>query len=157
MAKEKKIHHPELEQDSQDVLSKIKKVNPFTTPNGYFERLPEAIFENIHQATGNKALYRRQGFQATPIRLAVAAFILLVFAAAIYWLVSSGTISKISSGKTITWDILVDNNGKSLIEFDDAILVETLAQEMTLQAPEVLSDSVTEEDIINYLVIDYDN
>lgn len=62
-----------------------------------------------------------------------------------------------SSAGMTTWDLVFDENGRQVINFDDAILMETLAHEMTSFVPSVPGDSLTGEDIINYLVKDYNN
>jgi hypothetical protein len=156
MTKIRKIDPRVSEHDEQSVLSGLKDVNPFTTPEGYFDTLPRIILQKIHQGRPTMRPQHRH-LQVTPPRLAVAAVIILLLAAAVYWLLSSERTFKMSSARTVTWDLVFDRNGRQVVDFDDAILMETLAQEMVSLIPSVPGDSLTGEDIINFLVKDYDN
>ncbi|GEM_PF-790384 len=156
MTKIRKIDPQESDHDKQSLLSRLKDVNPFITPEGYFDTLPRIILDKIHQGRPTTRRQHRH-LQLAPARLAVAAVILLFLAAAVYWLLSSKRTFNMSSAGMTTWDLVFDENGRQVINFDDAILMETLAHEMTSFVPSVPGDSLTGEDIINYLVKDYNN
>jgi len=128
----------ELEKEAP-FLSRIKKKNNFSTPNNYFEVLPEVITSNN---LNNKSL--RYSFDRLSYRVLVPILSLFIIAFIIFNFNKNSIESELTNDQLS--ELIVDED---YFEIDDFLVYETYAE--ILEEEEIDESSDTEE-YINYLL-----
>lgn len=132
------IENNELNKHS--FLSKIKKENHFTTPNNYFEVLPQVI--NNKKLNNNTI---KNYFDRLSYRVLAPTFGVLLLITTIFILQPSNSNLELTSEQLS--EIIID---EELIEFDENLVYEVYAE----MENNTLDEQNTNEEIIDYLIND---
>lgn len=139
-------------------LNKMKRENPFTIPDNYFEDLQRNIFDQTINAAASKTIHTgksRKLRQLYYVSAGIAAALLIVF-----------IVFRMNGALENANLYLSDNNFIEYIEIDNSILIDELftynsggnqeESNITLTS-EVVNGDLSNEDLIEYLVdIDYE-
>jgi len=138
MENKNNIENNELNKHS--ILNKIKKENHFTTPNNYFEVLPQIINDKKLNNNNIKNIFDKLSY-----RVLAPTFGILILITTIYTLQPNNTDLELTSEQLS--EIIID---EELIDFDENLVYEVYA-EMENTNPDEQND---DEEIIDYLIND---
>ncbi|MCX6233276.1 MAG: hypothetical protein NT175_00925 [Bacteroidetes bacterium] len=155
MKKTKKIegqYKSENPEKMDTIFFNMKKENPFSVPEGYFDTLPEIIKERLQKnaASTKDNLYSSRHIPL-PIRLVAAAMIILLLSLGTYWIIRSLNNRSLPNDQSVVLTDTVSQN-VAILYLDDEMLTNTLAKNLALSETTQTSDSITSEDIIQYLL-----
>jgi hypothetical protein len=128
----------ELEKEAP-FLSKIKKENHFSTPNNYFEVLPEVI---NHKKLNNKLLWFLFDKLSYRILVPISAFSVLLF---VVFNLNTNNISTELTPDQLSELIIEDD----YLEMDDYLVYEAYAETLEEEGKKTSSDK---DEYINYLI-----
>jgi hypothetical protein len=128
----------ELEKEAP-FLSKIKKENHFSTPNNYFEVLPELI---THKKLNNKLLWISFDKLSYRILVPISAFAVLLF---VVFNLNTNNISIELTPDQLSELIIEDD----YLEMDDYLVYEAYAETLEEERKETSSNK---DEYINYLI-----
>ncbi len=136
---ENKNNIPENLEKEAPFLSKIKKENHFSTPNNYFEVLPEVI---ASKNLNNKSL--RFSFDKLSYRILVPVASLIVLFFIVFNFNNNNTETELTSEQLS--DLIIEEN---YLDIDDYLVYETYAEIIEEEEDETLSET---DDYIDYLI-----
>jgi hypothetical protein len=128
----------ELEKEAP-FLSKINKENHFSTPNNYFEVLPEVI---IHKKLNNKLLWISFDKLSYRNLVPISAFAVLLF---VVFNLNTNNISNELTSDQLSELIIEDD----YLEMDDYLVYEAYAETLEEERKATSSDK---DEYINYLI-----
>jgi hypothetical protein len=143
------------------LLESMPRTNPFTVPDGYFERLPPRIMQRIDSETGEgRTFIRALIAMRWPYKVTLAASVILVaFTVAFLIFKPDYTQELVSEIQQITSSELVEFDGY-LVNFDESLVDEWIARKGDGVGSELFDltslDDVSDVDIMNYLLTEYD-
>jgi hypothetical protein len=141
-------------------LSSMPRVNPFTVPEGYFDRLPAQILEKIDEesATGKTFFLTLRNLR-WPYKIALAASLIFIAFTLAYLIFTPGTTQRlISEIQQITAGQLEEFDGY-LVNFDESLVDDWVDRKgdgvRQAMVDSTSLDAVTDDDIMNYLLAEY--
>ncbi|MEI6696704.1 MAG: hypothetical protein WCO13_11605 [Bacteroidota bacterium] len=111
-------------------LSGMKKGNPFYTSDAYFDALSSNIQQKISSNKNERKNLHMLSFLQKP-QYAVAASLVVIFIISIVYFNQPKTNHALAQSNTIYWDEILNESNSTIDKMDEALLVETLANEMT--------------------------
>ncbi|MCB0806582.1 MAG: hypothetical protein KDC05_12350 [Bacteroidales bacterium] len=158
---EKNAHinnNPDRQEIDRNLSNTFGRVNPFVTPQGYFENLPQQIMKRIRKEEAGKknsglnVLFKPYSIAA--ISLAAAALLFIA-----YVLFIPGDEEKAERISAISLDELLEYNPEYITDMDEWLLIETLYADNETEAyPDDYDQSldfdstITNDDILNYMI-----
>lgn len=142
------------------LLQAMRGTNPFTVPDGYFERLAGDIMNKISsQEKPEKNVIRTVMAWRWPYKLALAASLIFMAFIVSYLVMKPQTAQQlISELQQITASELMDYDGY-LVDLDESLLEEWIDQKGDGIDSAILSlasmDQLTGDDIMEYLISEY--
>ncbi len=135
--------------DRLSIQVNAKENNTFSTPNGYFNTLPEQILEKAQKQDKGSKVVSFSGFKR--VVLAAAAMLLILLSIGIYNLTWQSTESTIAQGlNEIPQDIVLAYVEENINEFDTELITNTL-DENTIPSTETLIEYIDTQNIKAFL------
>ena len=112
-------------------LSGMKKDNPFYTSDAYFDALSSTIQQKISSNKDERKTLHILHFLQKP-QYAAAASLVVIFIISFVYFNQHKTNHALAQSNTIYWDEILNENNTTIDKIDEALLVETLANEMAM-------------------------
>ena len=143
MNKDRNIENDDFKKQYPN-LSSIPKENPFSTPGGFFETLPQSISSRIHKT--KKPSLISVLFPA-PVRLAFATVVVIaIIFVGFMW------FNKLETNDEYIYDSYVEDYLFSYYDMNSSGLYQVLSEEDLISENEVHEYTEEDESILEYLV-----
>lgn len=146
--------------ESYRELENIPRNNPFTIPDGYFDKLPSMIMDKIDPETGSKkTFFLSLRNMRWSYKVALAASLIFIALTAAYLIFVPDYAQRLISGiQQITSSELAEFDGY-LVNFDESLVDDWIARQgegiRSAMVDTASLNEISGDDIMNYLLAEY--